>query len=81
MTDAVLPDDQELALDMLGSLADRARRSEAKYRADLELRDAAVEALCGRDDINKTRASIRMAIERQRFYQIRDARVAKRRTG
>ena len=81
MTDAVLPDDQEAALDMLGSLADQARRSEARYRRDLELRDAAIEALCAREDINKTRASIRMTIERQRFYQIRDKRAADRRSG
>lgn len=72
MPDPVLPADPEAALDLLGDLAERERKLERRHREALDLRNRAITESCRRRDINMTRASIRMAISRQRLYEIRD---------
>lgn len=70
--EAVLPEDPEDALNMLGVLAARSAKSTARANSDRELRDQAIAEAVARPDINKTRVSIRMAVSRQVLYQIKD---------
>lgn len=78
-TDPVLPEDPELALNFLGTIAEKERKLAATHREVLDLRNRAIAELCSpaRRDINVTRASIRMIMSRQRLYEIRDEQVRK----
>ena len=78
-TDPVLPEDPELALNYLGTIAEKERKLAAAHREVLDLRNRAIAELCSpvRKDINVTRASIRMIMSRQRLYEIRDEQVRK----
>lgn len=77
-TDPVLPEDSELALNFLGTIAEKERKLEAAHREVLDLRNRAIEELIStRKDINTTRASIRMILSRQRLYEIRDEQARK----
>ena len=69
----VLPEDPEAALNTLGVLEAQKLKAESNFRTASELRNRAVAEAVLRGDINTTRASIRMALSRQRLHEIKDA--------
>lgn len=68
---AVLPEDPERALEVLGELAHRERELGEQHAKVVELRDQAIIEALGRRDVDKSRAALRMRIGRQHLYRIK----------